>query len=40
MPVYRLSNPTFARLGLVVLLGVLTGCAVGPDYQRPDASVG
>lgn len=40
MPVYRLSNPTFARLGLVVLLGVLTGCAVGPDYQRPDAPVG
>ncbi|MGE8548782.1 MAG: efflux transporter outer membrane subunit [Alcaligenes sp.] len=40
MPANRLFFAPLTRLSLALLLGALAGCAVGPDYQRPDAPVG
>ncbi|WP_394061976.1 efflux transporter outer membrane subunit [Alcaligenes sp. WGS1538] len=40
MPANRLFFAPLTRLSLALLLGGLAGCAVGPDYQRPDAPVG
>lgn len=40
MPANRLFFASLTRLSLALLLGALAGCAVGPDYQRPDAPVG
>jgi hypothetical protein len=33
-----MTQPSPIRVGLVLVIGwAVTGCAVGPDYERPEA---
>ena len=35
----RQTGPSFAKLLAATLVATLTGCALGPDYQRPAATL-